>query len=440
MRRWFVATVLCGLAWCAWAMPPAIFGIGQGWQTVSPPSGFTVPLPFAVQTKGGVFRAWDTALNKEYDPADYRPAETKTYYVQLTGDDGDQGTEAQPLATLATALGKADVTCVRFLDAGPYASYPTVVSKSVSIIGHGTGTVIHGWYVGLGWALVGGRTNTYTVSQADAGNWAFDTTATDARGDYERLMIQTTVDAVEANPGSVFIDGSDIYVHTRDSRAADADIRIPITTAATGVISMQTSSRNYYLENLHIYGGRYGVYYRTNDFTSTGAMKNCVLKYAHEDILYLRRGVRWVSHSSTAARGRTDAFNYTGGALGQFLGVEIGCTGRDSGNSSSDNGSTGHEESNVVMIGGEYMRNVGRNVAHITASKLWALGVNSHDSAATSSTYDENWSAQSAGTVFWLHGCTSSGSTTDIRADGDGVVYLRQWRGGTTYIGTPVAY
>ncbi len=427
----------------AYAMSPVMLSAG-GWVTLEQPSGFSQSLPFSVQEKGGQFRAWDVTQKKLWDPADHAPSISKTYYVSMTGDDGAAGTIDAPLRKIKTAAAKADVDRIIILDQGPYDQDTGLtgyaITRSMSIVGAPGGTHIGGHYSGLAWALVGGKTNTYTATQTNASSWAFDSANLDGNGDWTRLSVQTSIDAVEANAGSIYISGSNIYVHTFDNRVPDADIRI--SNSGSDNIRTVTAGVTLYLENLVITGAKYPVIARTATTPIRVYMKDCVVGYGTygDNIEILGADLFALRVTSKLAYG--DGFNYGAYSGRSATGVEVSSIGRHNGTPTaiSNNGSTGHDSSVITRINGEYYGNQGRNVAEITATKSWNIGSYSHDSGTSDLTYNENWAVGDANTNMWLHGCRSDGSETDIHSYSDAVVYIRKWKGGYTYIGTPVAY
>jgi hypothetical protein len=213
---------------------PAVMG-GTRWETVPAPDAAFSWLPFTVQQKGRKFRATGWTIDQN------RPT-GKAYYVATTGNDANNGlSAAAPLRKIMTALGKADVDVV-YVAAGVYGYHNgfenTVWTRSVSVIATG-GRVVVGAFcdlANLSWALDvgGGRPNTYKAARTNVGS-VRDAAFPDAKGDHSILTTQASADAVEANPGSWYTDGTSIWVRTSDSRAPDYDIHPYFSNITAGV-------------------------------------------------------------------------------------------------------------------------------------------------------------------------------------------------------------
>jgi hypothetical protein len=174
-----------------------------------------------------------------------------------------------------------------------------------------------------------------------------------------------------------------------------------------------------------------------------GYFNNCTFRFAVNNGLASTASATTYFYNCVASKNGDDGFNYHKSTGTVPYSVEINCTGRDNGAAGDiDNGSTMHDGGSIVRIMGEYARNVGRNVHDVTSGTTsWNLGCYAHDS--TSAVNDINWAAGTGGSdtaKMWLDCCNSSGSATDIEADTQAAVYIRNFTGGGVYSGTPTAY
>ena len=424
-------------------MPMAVL-MGEGWSTVPAPDAAFSWLPFTIEQRGRVFRPKNWTIESN------QPADTKPYYVSMTGDDAAAGTIGAPLRRMKTAAAKADATSVRCLDGGPYdqdtglCGY--IITKTISIIGAPGGTIVTGFYTGISFAIDNGTyPHTYHGSQANASSFAFDAKTIDANGDYSGLTAQASVAAVEAAAGSIYISGSDIYVRLADDRAPDADLKISHSGNDNFRFVPTSGTKTCYAENLWCYGGKDPIISRAaTGVTANLYLKGCKSKYStYNDGAFIAGGVLFVAQNCEIARGLHDGFNYNTYQTQAAHGVEINCIGRHNGTTgNADNGSTAHDAAIAVCLNGQYYGNVGRNVADITNARRWMLGCSVHDSAATDVAYDHNYNVGETA-IMWLDSCSSYGSTYGlfVTATGTpGIAYIRNFVASDPTSGTPVAY
>lgn len=457
MRR-ILTPAECGLG--GYPTPRGADGIGCGvgvglrvggsaaaWTPVTQPAGFTSTLPFVVQKKGTEFRAWDATLDKEWDPADYAPAVSKTYYVALTGDNGAAGTEAAPLATIAAAVAKGDVDRVIILDQGPYhygASCAGInLARSMSIIGHASGTVLTAARVGLGWA--GSGVHSYTVNLANAATLAFDASNVDGNGEMQKLTVVADAATVDTTPNSIYVDGSgNIYVRLFDDRAPDSDLRV--FDVFKNVVRCQVNGAKIYIENLNVYnsGGGASIYTRGGARITA---KNCEIAYGAQGAQTL--GGQLAFKSCDIHHHFGDGIDYADWPPSYLdaEGIEVDVTSRDNGLDSgvgSNNGSTCHAAAKAFCLNSQYYRNDGRNVADIGASQRWCVACTARDSVASFAAYDCNFANGTSGNadLLWLDSCVSSGSAEDINTGTAGNIYIRDVTDEGNYVGTnaPIPY
>jgi len=414
------------------------------WRDVAQPNAAFSWLPFTVQQLGRRFRARpDWAIDGA------RPT-GKAYYVSTTGSDAADGlTAGTALRKVATAYGKADVVEIR-VQAGVYGLTngigTTVIAKSVSIIAE-SGAVIMGAFAepgSLTFALDGTYTHTYKVTRSGVGA-VWDTLTLNGNGDYTALTVRTSAADVEANPGSWYLDGSNVLWIRRADGAAVNDTNCRIVFSTTGRSLRCNANVTLYCEGIQFEGGHGNgcVQIDKSSGVPTFYADGCSFKYCTaSNGLSVSGGITYL-RDCVAAKNYDDGFNYHAltGTLPQA--VEIDCTGRDNGNTSdTDNGSSIHDGGSIVRLNGEYARNVGRNIHDITnGTTSWGLGCNVHDCASGAA--DINFAVGTGASdtaTMWLDHCTSAGSATDLEIAATATAYIRNFLSGGVYSGTPTAY
>lgn len=405
-------------------------GIGVTWSTVTPPTGWTISLPFVVQRRGSVYRAYDEVFSAEFDVANYAPT-GKAYYVSTSGNDANSGTDAgSPLRNIRTAFAKADIV-VCYVAAGVYANlygwWTYSLAKDISIIATGGRVTLSAHYDGLSYALDGTYTNTYTVTRSNVGG-VLDTSIVDANGDYSALTKRTSAALVDANPGSWYLDGSNVlWVRLADDRAPDAYV-FPQAAAGT-VNSFVANGKTLYVENVDFIGGISAF-----SALATGAgqyptcyFKNCSFRHSPTGNGFLSYGASTYCQNCVSSRHYDDGFNATVYLTQVPYMFEIGCTGRNNGSIGDiDNGSTIHGGGKAFRLNGRYYSNVGRNVHDVNAGvESWNVACVAHDSA--SAVNDANFVIGTGGTggTMWLDYCKSYGSAADLEADTGATLYTR---------------
>jgi hypothetical protein len=387
-----------------------------------------------------------------------KPAVTKAYYVSMTGDDGWAGTEAAPLRKIKTAIAKADITHCVLLDQGPYDQsnglLAYIITKSVALIGHPLGTLVHGFYTGLVWAIndPGNYPHVYHVTQASASSWAFDSTVVDAKGDYSQLAAVASVAAVEAAPGSIYINGSEIYVRLAGDRAPDDDVRISSTASDNFRFVPTSGTKTCYVENFRFEGGKEPALARAGaGVTANLYMRNCTMKYGeYADNFYIAGNVKLIAQNCQAALAIGDGFNYIDYSSQTPSGIEINCIGRNNGDkvARDDNGSTGHAGALIVRLDGLYYGNAGRNVHDITGSKSWNLGCVAHtpnlgktgSEGQANANFASGDASLAAAGPMWNDHCVSYGAVSDLEEFEGGDLRTKKCQTKGVVIGTPTEF
>jgi hypothetical protein len=408
---------------------------GATWQDVTPPVGWDWVLPFTPQYLGGQFQVkagWAIDAN--------RPT-GKAYYVATNGVDTNDGlTPGTALRKIITAYNKADVVEIR-VAAGVYGLTNGVgastLAKNISIIAEG-GRVVVGAFAEpgtLAFALDGTLTHTYKVTRSGVGA-VWDAAHLDAYGDYAPLTLQANAAAVEANPGSWYLDGTNVlWVRLSDDRVPDINLRVYFNNVNRSMYF--AGALTAYLENIDVEGGwgngALQVTMTAGPNVPTLYAKNCTFKYCGNSNGVSLSGGSCYFQGCTAAKNADDGFNYHAGGGVLSYAVEIDCVGRDNGTTGNtiDNGSTMHDGGKIIRINGEYMRSVGRPIHDIGIGTLsWNLGCYSHHSNAAPQLANFGCGTGATDTTkMWLDTCRSDGGPIDIEVVVGCTVYTCNFSG-----------
>lgn len=401
-------------------------------------------LPFDIQKVGRSFYPGGNWTVSSLAPSG------KAYYVSTTGSDANDGlTSGAPLRKIGTAYGKADVVVI-YVAAGVYGNTnglsATTVAKNISMIATG-GRVVMGAFAepgSLAFALDGTYTHTYKVTRSNVGA-VWDVTNLDANGDYTALTLRTSAAAVEANPGSWYLDGSNVLWIRRSDSAAVTDSNCHVMFSSSTRCLLINAGATCYIEGFDLEGGNAAGCVTPDKSTAapTLYMKDCSMKYCMGGNGLSATGATVTLERCTTAKNYDDGYNYHADTGTICQAIEINCISRDNGLAGDiDNASSIHDGGAIVRIMGEYYRSVGRVIHDISSgTKSWNLGCIVHDS--TSAVADCNIGVGSgAGDTaeMWLDCVTSSGSATDIEIATDAVCHIRNFIGGGVYIGSPIIY
>lgn len=404
--------------------------IDTTWRNVPAPTGWSWAMPFSVQRSGNRFRPYGFSV-----AAQAPTGAGKAYYVTKTGNDGAAGTSwGAALRNVYTAVQKADVDII-YIGTGVYDRgdgwQGIDLVRSCSIYGVGDVTLT-GHQSGLPWAQNG----TYpAVWQATRSNTqgVFDAAALDAYGDYSKLTLQTSVSDVNANPGSWYIDGSNVvYVRTSNSRQADANVLVMLNAYNVDCVGNITV----YLENLKVYGGSNCVRHQSNGAAQTPKLYalNCRFKYATAGNGITLLGVDTaIFDNCESAACSGDGYNYHVQNSIVPHSAEFNCIGRDNGASGDDdNGSSMHDGGSVVRVNGSYYRNKGPNVVDSAHLESWNLGGLAHTSQASSAGARYNFNAAGGSGVTWCDRTVGYGSDYDYVANTGCTLHRRRCIGSIT--------
>jgi len=379
-----------------------------------------------------IYKSGDGVITTSIDAANFAYTGGVTYYVSTTGSDSNDGlTSATPLAKISTARAKADVGTI-IVAAGFYTdingfNQVTNQNKNISIKAATGANVIISNMRNLTYTKTAGYTNVYEVSRTSvAGVW--DSEVLDAIGDYTKLTPVASIALCDATAGTYYYATPMLYIHTPNSRAADAEIKVSLDINNFYNLGNYTT----YFENIKLYGGKKGCAYVAAGTSTDNPMfvaKNCEFKYsAAGNGGLILEGADGIFENCIASRNYQDGFNYHLNATRICQVIEIGCTGRCNGigrGENSDNGSTIHEGGKIIRVNGTYHNNEGPNVHDINSgTQSWNVGCESYDSDATIPTIRANYMISDLGEM-WLDTCTESASDYSTRVEATAKMYLR---------------
>jgi len=237
---------------------PAMGVMGSRWRVVPQPNAAFSFLPFAIQTDGATFRAdpaWDISAQIPYTGGDYYVSKAGN---DSTGDGLSWATAWKTIPKAHTVLG-ATPNCRIFIGAGVWGqadgsfAYHGGPTADRSYVGVGD-VYFDSYYPAVTYALVSGRTYTFSGSTAYAIDNVFDYDHLDAEEFPSAYVAKASVDDVEATAGSYFYDSANalIYVHTIDEVTPSANVRSQGPTVTTVFSTVRTAGVKVYLENAKI--------------------------------------------------------------------------------------------------------------------------------------------------------------------------------------------
>ncbi len=349
-----------------------------------------------------------------------------TFYVSKSGNDttGD----GLSWATAWLTVGKAhatvpDFACV-YVGEGRYGwTESASINKSISIIG--VGDVVFDGGLPYTWALVAGKTHTYSADYGGPSVDVVDWGTLDEEGLPTFYTQKASINEVEATPGSFYCLNAPpwtCYVHPLDDGAPDADLRGLYNKY---FVNFTDGTRKIYVENI-VSMGEVGtitqavttgaVYYKNCKFVNT--LLSCESYPAILQNCFYRGYI-------TADNAQRDLLYSNGAKI-----IEIDCEGHTSGGSAyvGSNVSTNHNAGENVIIGGHYHGTYGPPIGYIGDGKCWLLGVHSYNNLAVDSNY---YSFQLDEALAYLDSCISEGSVKDIGPGGE-TIYVRNFQAGAT--------
>jgi hypothetical protein len=296
-----------------------------------------------------------------------------------------------------------------------------------------------------------------------------DTSTTNAYGDFEMMVQETSSSAVNSTANSWYWDSNVLYTHTFDSRHPDANVRCYANNSSTFAAGVPGAPNvNLYFENVNLVGGNSTLYYNAPT-SAPGAIVSQLIFYGGSIRNGIIRNTDFGESITTILQNTT----ISGGCLNAILyndspqvgypmnALEINVTAGNTqpvcltSNLSESHASTAHGEANVIRIGGIYENTWGSLIADVnvnyssgTTQNAWDVNTTAGPSFSTVAGTNSNYLLFSSGTSEWLYNVTSitaggSSGSTDLEIEGAGpIMYLD----GITptppsvYSGTPTPY
>ncbi len=395
------------------------------------PTGKTIP---AVLTYDGYTTSHDM------DVAIYANSISTQYYTATTGNNANSGLTL-PLATqdIDAVIGKGNTTALPYgalVTAGIFnrnQDWTVTPTRAFNCIGSGGDAIMDSYQP---FATMTADGTAYKATRSAVGQ-VYDSTIVDANGTQERLTLVANVATCQATPGSWYTNNVDVWVRTSDSRDLSIDssgVRVRLSVIG----ARNTADVPMYLENMNFYGWKDQGFYTSNAGSSTALYaKNCEFAYAIDSNNLTVQGTNTVILQGCVARDSyLDGLNYhikTGFESIRPNIYEFDCLVYDCGYAAgsanySNNASTLHDGLFGFRMKGTYYGSGGRNVQDIgigtVSINLDCIAGNSRGGDVNSSV---DWMVSDGNpgdtATMYLVRCRSTGSSTPVRVEVDGVIY-----------------
>lgn len=321
----------------------------------------------------------------DLDVSSLKPAGQR-YYVKKGGNNSNDGlTIATALADLATALGKPDVVEIVMI-AGDYSFRGNAVGtlalpRDISISSLGGRVRIFGCDIDdfNVWTVNSTYPNVYqcNIASSSSNRQCWDSRYPDEHGyfyEYQKIAAGNLA-TLATTAGAYIYDGGVLYVNTLDGRVPDDDIRVWRSTDF-----IVTGAHTLYMEGIDWIGVQsFVVRDTTTANTPLFVGKNCTWGYSDAPGIlgggnFRTEGGRSILYKCKSYKGFLDGFNYHqyNTVLNAQWHVEIDCEGVDNGANGAGNnqGSTCHDGSKILRIGGYYARNEAANIEDVSAGSV----------------------------------------------------------------------
>lgn len=365
------------------------------------------------------FSRWTPSFTARYLDTDYGWADpvsvSKTYYVdKATGNDGNAGTEAEPLATITAAGAKSDVDRIavkagRYFNDLPANGRIAEARAKLSLVpwGEGRPALIGGADpAGLTWADEGDGVWSTTVSSCHI---VVDLSKVDTARGLLPLPLTQRADlaALDAAADGYAVVSTTVYV--KCGREPDSDI-IPLTNRQ-GILNYYL--RQFYVRGWDVFGFAYACFIQPS---STGSPEgydifdDCRIAFQSANGLnYTSPNITTHVYTRRCVIGYTkaDCISYAGpSASGKYFnGLEQQNIAYNSGwNDTLDNPnqcSTTHNDCNVIRVGCDYSLSGGQVIADTSNAQTWNVGMKLGAPRTTGPNRDRNVTVGNAGTKSW---------------------------------------
>ncbi|HGK4055365.1 TPA: phage tail fiber protein [Klebsiella pneumoniae] len=391
-----------------------------------------IPIYCALRSDG-TLRYWT-----DYDVAVKKASSGTTYYVDCTNgsDTTGDGTQTKPFQRIKYAIEKTPAARTIMIKGGmeytrDFTWNVSVVDRELDFIGY-DGTPILSTVEPAAMWTAQGSAGVYQYT----GNLVLNVVDYANLDSYGHAMVLTSAASLAdciSTPGSSYKTGNTLYIHLFDGRAPDSNSRL-VLQMTNGRI--QDNSK-VYIENIHFKDSFRGFQAEVQTAGKKGYLyaKNCIFDLSVTSNAFNSLGVNCIMQSCIAQYGMQDAFNYHADQNGLGIKpwfIEIDCIGRWSGfdNLPNNNGSTAHDGSVGVRIGGEYYGTFGRVVHDVHDGTVTAnFDCYAHDSSRDDfiggACFTAGQGSDTTGKAkVYLFGCRHSGPNASITKDGLSEVWL----------------
>lgn len=377
-----------------------------------------------------------TSYFTDFDITALKPTGTEMFVAKTGNDTTGNGTIGNPYRTITKAYNMgATVINIRagIYDRGdlPASFNPTRSIALISYDGPGTAIISRIQAGTLSWTqqaspnsdvylTTGGGTSVRTILDTNyvySGEYLKDG-VTGVPTPYTSVA---SIAACQALPGSYYLTGSNLYVHTYNNTAPGSNIkslRVETNWAVT------TTNITVYLDGIEMWGDEPFRYIVTTSPTSSiAAARNCGFRYGglNSSNAFRVNGINYsyaISCECSDYLGDGDGFNYhaDAGSTVKTNGLEVNCTAKRIGltTSSTNNGSTAHDSCNVIRLNGNYSYTRGPVIADVLSAYSLNLGVTAGNSQAVLSNAQKSCfqigESGSTGATMWLKNCTTNGA------------------------------
>ncbi len=419
-------------------------GLGSGSRGPIGPSLFSIPAGFRWSPSFSILKSGNS-YSTNFDISGYKPSGTIKYVTKSGNDTTGDGSSGNPYRTLT----KADTAGANVVYVGQgvwdrsdgfAANFnPTRNMSIISLDGAGK-AILTRHATGLSWTQQSSPNDNVYLATRSSVRTVIDLNAPRRSGEYLKdgvtkapipLSVQTSISNCQANPGSWYITGSNLYVRTFDGRAPDSNILVLLIEN----IMAPTNSVNLYLEGLEGWGDCLARHQPAANNTNTFAWKDCAARFGGSAANGLHINNIDYCYSLnceiTDLSSSVDAFNYHSDQAGlttrtKFL--EVGCRSRRIGLSgaTNNNGSTSHDNCAGIRIGCDHQQSYGPTVGDVLGAHTLNFNVTGGNSLAVNGLSKCAFQIGTVSTIdggnskMWLYGSTAASGSYYARVQAAG--------------------
>ena len=403
--------------------------------SVTVPEVFTIPAQFPWQPSFSISKSGSRYIT-DYNPQTDKPTGTSAYISPNGSDSSGDGSSGNPYQSPERAK-TAGATEIIFKD-GWYdrsvlQSSPYNFTSDTALVAENMGKAYMGRSNSFSsWTQEASpNDNVYRISRS-ATRTVIDQTYrrndefyAGGEGTLIGYTKQSSIADCQANPGSFYISGSNVYVHTWDSRAPDTDVKVCLSVNNI----QQADEITLYIEGLVLYGDTPARHTQTTTNTAKFiAVDTAFVHNPESDCLDINdvsdiRLVRCIAHD-----GVQDGFNYhtenTHSTITKSL--ELDCRAFRMGVSgeTSRNGSSMHDYGAIIRLNCTYGDTYGPVLHDVGGSKSINLNVTASDCLIANATNsDTGFRVAEGGSIMWAKDCSTTGSMAYDRVQAGGATF-----------------